>query len=140
MKRKIIISSLLILFTILAIFYWISSVGIDVLKTEPKFYVKAEKLIHDFTLEKGIADSTLVESVISVEGIIKEINTLNDKQTIFLKGNNNEAASVLCDMQTNQINRIKNLESGDTIRLKGVFKGFLKDIILLDCVITTKNE
>jgi len=139
-QHKIIVGLVLITLMIVSVMYWIHSMKLNVVKTEPKFYVNAENLIHDFTLGKGMADSAIVESVISVEGTIKEINTLNNRRTIFLKGNSGEAASVLCDMQTNQSNRIQQLTSGDTIHLKGVFKGFLKDVILLDCVITTKNE
>jgi len=141
MKRKILIGSLLVV--ILAIFALINlrdMAGLSVMRAEPKFYVKAAHLIHNFNVEEDPINSLQAEDIIGVEGVIKEINTLNNKQTIFLADSSRGNSSVLCDMQNNQKNRIQTLKLGDTIRVKGVFKGFLKDVILLNCVITNQNE
>ncbi len=143
MKRKILISSLVLVVLTLALYTFINlkdDTKEDVMKAEPKFYVNAAHLAQSFNQEKNLIDSIFVEDIIGVEGVVTEISTLNNKQTIFLADGNGGEASVLCDMQDNQINRINTLKLGDTIRVKGVFKGFLKDIILLNCIITNQNE
>ncbi len=142
MRHKIIIGSLFTVF-ILLVFTMLNLKDMtaeNVVKAKPKSYVKAEELIQSFTIGKEMIDSILVEDIIGVEGVVKEVNSLNNKQTIFLSDNREGDVSVLCAMQDNQINRIQTLGIGDTINIKGVFKGFLKDVILLNCVITNQNE
>ena len=79
------------------------------------------------------------EQIVEIEGVIKEINYRNNRITIYLGSNNNTKAFVICDMQKNQKEEILNLNQKDTIKLKGVFKGFLEDAIFLNCVIS-KNK
>ncbi len=142
MKRTILISSLFVVLLSLAFYAFINlkdRTKENVLRAEPKFYIAADHLIHTFSIEKKTIDSIVAEDIIGVEGVIQEINTLNNKQTIFLSNSGGDS-SVLCDMQNNQIDKINDLKLGDTIRIKGVFKGYLKDVILLNCVITNRNE
>ncbi|WP_370449472.1 hypothetical protein [Aquimarina sp. BL5] len=47
----------------------------------------------------------------------------------------NKYSGVLCDMQSDQTVGIRKLKKGQKIMLKGVCKGFLKDAILLNCML-----
>ena len=38
-------------------------------------------------------------------------------------------------MRTEQAEMVRKLKEGDKIKLKGVFKGFLMDAIMLNCVL-----
>ena len=76
------------------------------------------------------------ESIVEIQGVIKEINYQNDRITILLEGNAEKSTHVICDIQQNQREAIRNLSPKDTIRLKGVYKGFLKDAIFLNCVLS----
>ncbi|MBC31655.1 MAG: hypothetical protein CMH48_12535 [Muricauda sp.] len=78
------------------------------------------------------------EKIVEIEGVIKEINSLNNRITILLEGGAAESACVICDMQADQTDDLKDYRPKDTIRLKGVFKGFLKDAIFLNCVISQR--
>ncbi len=142
MKRKIVIPLVAILgITFAYVFINMKDTTQEtVMRASPSFYLNANDLVHGFTTENSSTNSILAEDIIGVMGKIKEINTLNNKQTIFLANSDGGNSSVLCDMQQNQINQIQKLKVGDTIRVKGVFKGFLKDVILLNCVITNQNE
>ncbi len=79
-------------------------------------------------------NSNLIESVVLVKGEIKDINYLNERSTIILKGRSNDRL-VICDMQDNQKQTLKKLSIGDAIDVKGILKGSLNDIILLNCII-----
>ncbi|MFT5735689.1 MAG: hypothetical protein ACI9SG_000019 [Maribacter sp.] len=101
--------------------------------------VKPTKL---FTVEQLILESksqlnkeTEKDIVLEVNGIVHEVNYLNDRYTIFLKGKITDETYVICDMNTNQINTTKAIKSGDSIVIKGLFKGVLKDVIMLNCVV-----
>jgi len=79
--------------------------------------------------------SNLIESVVMVEGVVQDVNYLNNRSTIILKGKENNQRLVICDMQDNQKLKIKSLNLGDKVSVKGILKGSLRDIILLNCVI-----
>jgi len=75
-----------------------------------------------------------IEKAIEIEGEIKEITFQDEKYSLILKGDS-EKSYILCEMQMNQNSEVVALEVGQNIKLKGILKGFLMDIILLHCVI-----
>jgi len=75
-----------------------------------------------------------IEKVIEVNGTLKEIKHQNNIHTLYLTDKGN-TTYILCELQDDQINKTKNLSLGKKIRIKGVLKGHLKDIILLNCII-----
>jgi len=82
-------------------------------------------------------DSTFyqyVEKAIEVESEIKEITFREGVYTLILQGGYNNIF-LLCEMQKNQNDLVKDLKAGDMVVVKGVFKGFLNDAILLHCII-----
>ncbi len=79
------------------------------------------------------------EQLVEIEGRIKEINTFNSRHTVLLKGNLDQSPYIICDMQRGQEKELELLKENDTIRVKGVFKGFLKDAVFLNCIVTHQN-
>lgn len=79
------------------------------------------------------------ERWVEIEGRIKEINTFNHRNTILLKGKEDASPYAICDMQTGQEEALRWLKENDTIKIKGIFKGYLKDAVFLNCMITHRN-
>lgn len=112
--------------------------NIDSIPTEIK--ISSSELISSFIHDEKNANSTYRDKIIEVEGLVKEVTFLNNRNTVLLHGDN-IYSSVLCDMHANQTDEIKTLRKGQKIMLKGVCKGFLKDVILLHCtLIKTKID
>jgi len=86
--------------------------------------------VNDKKLDLG----NYVEKAIVIEGEIKEITFRHNKYSIVLKGNKNKSY-ILCEMQTDQNRKVSKLVTGKNIKLKGILKGALMDIILLNCII-----
>lgn len=107
----------------------------DLSSIEPKMLYSADNLISTLQSEKKHNR----ESVIAVSGTVNEINTINKRITILLKGNEAQETFVICDMNSNQNSSIKTIKKGDSILIKGLLKGILKDVIMLNCVIL-KNQ
>ncbi len=103
----------------------------------PVVTISAKNLISFFKENKEHYATLYVDKVIAIEGIIKEINYINNRHTILLRGDKEDLSLVICDMQTDQTQKTKSLKRGDTVLLKGVFKGYLKDAVFLNCVIST---
>lgn len=106
-------------------------------QTEPKQYFNVEELIHALQIDT----LGMKENVVLVKGSIEDINHLNNRNTIILKGKTNNSMSILCDMQKDQAKLMDSLKIGQIISIKGMLKGSLKDIILLNCKISNQpNE
>ena len=103
----------------------------DLSSIEPKKLYSTENLIS--TLQSNTEYDS--EEVIAVTGIVHEINTINKRITILLKADKAQEHFVICDMNSSQANTIKTIKKGDSILIKGLLKGILKDVILLNCVI-----
>ena len=102
--------------------------------------ISSEELVSSFMVDERSANSMYRGKVIEVEGIVKDVTFLNNRNTVFLYGDN-KYSSVICDMFPNQESEIKDLKKGQKIKIKGVCKGFLKDAILLNCMlINTTNQ
>ncbi|EDP95347.1 hypothetical protein KAOT1_09751 [Kordia algicida OT-1] len=83
---------------------------------------------------KGQKLAHFIEKAIEIEGEIKEITFQDGKYSLILKGNSDKTY-ILCEMQPNQNHHIAELKAGQEVKLKGILKGFLMDVILLHCVI-----
>lgn len=75
-----------------------------------------------------------IEQAIEVDGILKQIKYKNNIYTLYLTDGSNKTY-ILCELQNDQIKKVPNLVIGEHIKIKGVLKGHLKDIILLNCII-----
>ncbi len=107
--------------------------------TEDK--VTVDELISMFIKDKRLANSAYVEKTIEVKGIIKEINYLNKRQTILLSSQQFAESFVICDMLPTKNKKMESLAIGDSIVVKGICKGFLSDVVMLNCIsIDTTSE
>lgn len=96
--------------------------------------LNALDLVYNFTNNEEISNDLYAGKIIEVTGTIKEITDLNDRITVILNSNSNRFG-VICDINSNQKGKIKQLQQLQKITVKGICKGFLKDVILLNCTI-----
>lgn len=105
------------------------------LKTEIELDTNA--FIELVNTNNNVLSSELIEKTIQIEGVIKNITHRNNVRSIFLF-TDNDSSSVVCQMQSNQKEIMSSMKAGDTIIVKGIYKGALLDPILLHCVIMNK--
>ena len=101
------------------------------IKTEETF--TTNELLQEFQNEQKNLEA-FIEKAIEIEGEIEEITFKAGKYSLILKGNSDKTY-ILCEMQTDQNTEVLKLQAGQEVKLKGILKGFLMDIILLHCVI-----
>ena len=97
----------------------------------PVAFYDADGLLRDMKMEKKFPK----EQVIYVEGFIKETNTKNGRFNILMKGNTNQNHYIICEMSDSFEKPTLGFSKGDPIAIKGVLKGYLNDVILLNCVL-----
>ncbi|GAA4966565.1 hypothetical protein GCM10023315_14850 [Algibacter aquimarinus] len=84
----------------------------------------------------NLNNSNLKETVVEVQGVVEDVNYLNNRSTIILSEKGQTDVLAICDIQENQSLLLENLKQGQVIKIKGILKGSLKDVILLNCLIT----
>lgn len=107
--------------------------------TKPQLQISSDRLLD--RLQIAVVDPVKnaeiqTEQVVEVSGFVKEVNVLNDRITVLLRGVKQTPPYIICDMQPKQRALVYQLQRGDSVVLKGIYKGFLKDAVLLDCIIT----
>lgn len=75
-----------------------------------------------------------IEKAINVKGTLTNIKKHDEKYILTITSKNGKIASI-CNMQADQIDKINKLEIGEDITIKGIYKGYLIDMILLNCII-----
>lgn len=132
-------SFLVVCFVILVAFIIIKATKNSATKnlTDAKaiYSLPSNQLIAAYLDNQQEFEKKYVGKIIEVEGLVEDINTLNGTITIILRSQL-ENYGVICDM--NQLlfkSKNKKIKVGTKIIVKGICKGILKDVILLNCVI-----
>ncbi len=128
LKRLLLISS------VVAMVIYIATCNLHFSNTEKLTtykHMSTEKLIKKYD---NAALDHLIEKAIEVKGTLKEVHSKNNIYTLYISDGSNKTY-ILCEMQKDQIHKIPHLKIGDKILVKGILKGHLLDIILLNCII-----
>ncbi|MFY9241400.1 MAG: hypothetical protein WAO74_00080 [Polaribacter sp.] len=96
--------------------------------------LSSNDLVNAYSNNEKKSNNLYAGKIIEVTGTIKEITFLNNRNTIILNSNL-ETFGVICDLHSDEIEKIKQLKPNQKIRVKGICKGFLKDVILLNCTV-----
>ena len=136
-RIKISVYVLLVLVSVVCLWGYLEfskPADIDISKNEYVEKVAIEELIAMFQNNETEANTAFIEKIIEVRGVIKDITFLNDRHTILLNSKGFSKNYVMCDMAPLGDTRIDQLTIGDTVTLKGVCKGYLLDVIMLNCI------
>ncbi len=107
---------------------------INVSEIENINQIPIDDVITMFKDDEEKANATFVEKVIEVEGVIKEISFLNNRHTIILNSKSFTQSFVICDISPLGNDKVHKFTIGDTVVLRGVCKGYLLDVIMLNCM------
>lgn len=133
-KTIFLLISIFVLVLYFAYHYFFSGTDIDVRETPSITQINADLLVKTYVEDEEKADSAYTNKVFDVVGKITEVSFLNNRNTLILQGNDPNSG-VICDMDPLQHAIIAKLSKGDKVRIKGVCKGFLKDVIMLNCIL-----
>lgn len=102
--------------------------------------INSNDLIDSYLISEAETNELYSGKIIEVSGFVKEVTFLNNRNTVILYSQH-KTSGVICDIHPSQIEKVKNLKEHQKIVVKGICKGFLKDVVLLNCYIDLKlNE
>lgn len=132
-RHKIGILFLLMSISLVCLYLYVNRGIADTTKIQAEETFTTNELLSKFQ-NKQDKLASFIEKAIEIEGEIKEITFQDGKYSLILKGDS-EITYILCEMQSNQNNHVTQLRAGQEVKLKGILKGFLMDVILLHCVL-----
>lgn len=114
---------------------------IDIENVSTELNITSNQLVAHYTDNEERADHMFSGKIVEITGRVKEVTFLNNRNTVILYGQNT-GSGIICDFGTNQLDAIKGLSKNQKVTVKGVCKGFLKDVVMLNCLLmnTTLNE
>ncbi|MGV6832082.1 MAG: OB-fold protein [bacterium] len=127
--KKGIVVSTLFLASLLIVYLVFTSIYTE--SNQPYKELSTSELIKNFDSNSL---NEYIEKSIDVEGTIKEIKNKNDILTIYLSDENTDTY-IMCQLQENQNTLAGQLKNGQKVKINGVLKGHLRDVILLNCII-----
>ena len=102
--------------------------------------INSNDLIASYIISEEKTDKLYSGKIIEVTGFVKEVTFLNNRNTVILYSKH-KTSGIICDINPSQIEKVKTLKEHQKITVKGICKGFLKDVVLLNCYIDLKlNE
>jgi hypothetical protein len=93
--------------------------------------VEASTLLHEFEADKDAANEIYLRKVLLVSGIVESVSQDDMEITVYLKGSRSNSG-VICSFDRSAID-MSRIKRGSRVQIKGICRGFLRDIILIKC-------
>lgn len=106
---------------------------IDISSSKAVITSKTDTLVKDFIKNENLANSKYVNKIIEIEGVLKEVSLKNNVHTLLLKSSYKNTY-IICEL-THQPPLKKIPQVNQNIKIKGICKGFLNDVIFLNCIL-----
>lgn len=81
--------------------------------------------------QDGGLSNSFIDKGLEVSGTLLEINQENNKYALLIEGKN--GSDILCELKEDQVSLLSTLKLNQHISIRGIYKGYLKDAILLNC-------
>lgn len=138
MKKALLISLIVLLIAAFSAMYIYTRVynkpHIDVYEADADYNVSALELIEEFEMDEQQANRRYLDKIVQVNGIIRNIETVNGLSVITL-GYDGALAGVICNMDPVENKDVLGLKVGQPLEAKGVCTGYLLDVIIMRAVI-----
>ena len=132
-KKIILILSLLIFLGGFIAYKMYNKPHVNVAETSSDVSLEAVKIVDDFSSDEIMANTTYLDKIVQVSGIINSIKTENETVIVALAGNS--FGDVLCYLSEKSKTKVNTLKEGQRVTLKGICTGFLLDVVLVKCAL-----
>lgn len=129
---------LLVLAVVYVIFFFFAGVK-DTAKVKTHASFTSLEMLDDISQKQGEALKPYIEKAIEVEGFVKQVSSSNNRTSVFLSSDKAQG-SILCELQQKQPLKNLQLKEGQRLKIKGIYKGYLLDAILLNCIVLETNQ
>lgn len=115
-------------------FYMYNKPHQNMSKAKTEIALSATQLFSDFELNESKANTTYLDKIVEVEGIVKEINTDESGLTSITLEGGSDMFGVVCQMDNLSKHKRTEFKTGESVKFKGICTGVLMDVLLVRCV------
>jgi hypothetical protein len=132
--KKFIVIGLIVLGSAVAYGYYLfNKPHQGIANKEAAYTLESRQLFNEFDQNENAANKKYVNKVVCAYGkVMDKTSDANGIVGLILEGG--EMAGVGCQFDKSVVKEIQNIRKGQAIKVKGVCKGMLMDVILVDCV------
>lgn len=105
----------------------------DTSLVETEVAMDAQSFVDLVQGDDAVISRTLLEKAIEIKGTIKKVVYRDGVASVIITASDKNC--IACQMQKNQKEMVSKMKIGDTIIVKGIYKGVLLDAILLQCLV-----
>lgn len=136
-KKKNIIILAAVLFVVLSVIIYTqyNKPHRNVYSEKPVISIKADDLFASFAQNEIEYNKKFLDKTIEIVGEISEINISNGVNPLIVFKNEEEFFGVSCSFNIEAIQGVAKLKVGDSVKVKGICKGYLSDVVLVNCII-----
>lgn len=116
-----------------------SSNQVSILETPAAYSLTSKELSYLFLSDEKKSNSIFVDQIIEVHGTVDTVTFFNNRNTVILQGENPNT-NLICEMDITEVMQSNKIKKGAKIQLKGICKGRLNDVVLLNCLFTNKSN
>ncbi|HJX71563.1 MAG TPA: hypothetical protein VJ346_06415 [Bacteroidales bacterium] len=135
MSRKgliIILAIFLAVFGAILIYLWVfKKTDLSVNLKKADFKISAGELLQSFENDEESANTTFVNKVIIVTGLVDDVSEDSSIITVYLK-DKDAISGVLCSFDKSVMS-VNKISKGKEISIKGICSGYLLDVVLNKC-------
>ena len=131
---KILSSGILLLVFLFALISYFNREQVSTQSINTQAQLTPNEFISLFDRTNSDQAKLYVDKALEIKGVLKKVTLREGTYTLFINSNE-EGRFIQCEMQDDQIQKIKNIATDEIVTVKGIFKGVLLDAILLNCII-----
>lgn len=119
--------------------YIMSETFSDTADIKAEYTVKAQDLIHEFTVNDSAANKKYLEKIVSVNGAASDVEAMSDS-TVNIKFTDSTGSYIIFSLEKDQYEKAKDIKAGEDVSLKGSCSGSLYSDILGTTQISFKRS
>ena len=131
---KILFAAILVAVFSFALYYYINREQAKTQTINTEAQLSPNEFISLFDSVNGEQAKDYVDKAIEIKGVLKKVTNRDNRYTLFISSSE-QGRFIQCEMQKDQLEKIKSIQPEETITVKGIFKGVLLDAILLNCIL-----
>jgi hypothetical protein len=107
----------------------------NIQKAKVDYTINASELLKSFDANNASAEKTYFGKIILVKGEIKTIAHTETTSSVIIAGES-DFFGVNCSFNPSENLKVATLKEGQSIQVKGECKGYIDDVILVNCYLT----
>jgi hypothetical protein len=131
---RILPSAAILLILMFMVHYHVNRQQPDTQSFDTKAQLTPNEFISLFDLNNTHQAKEYIDEAIEIEGVLEKVTFRDNTYSLFINIDQ-EGKYIICEMQADQNDAVNQIQKGEIVTVKGIFKGILLDAILLNCII-----